>query len=82
MYEVIFTKRSVSDLEKLNEGDRLRIARKLKEYSVSPLQFARKLSNPKLGTYRFRIGDFRAVFDIVGQKIVILRIGNRRDIYR
>jgi mRNA interferase RelE/StbE len=82
MYEVVFTKKAVTDLEKLDETTRLRIARKLKEYSNSPLQFARKLSNPQLGAYRFRIGDFRAIFDLVGEKIVILRIGNRKDIYR
>ncbi len=82
MYEVVCTKRSISDMEKLDEATRLKIVRKLKEYANSPLQFARKLSNPRLGSYRFRIGDFRAVFDLVGEKVVILRVGNRKDIYR
>jgi mRNA interferase RelE/StbE len=35
-----------------------------------------------LGAYRFRIGDYRVVFDLEGDEIVILRVGHRRDIYR
>ncbi len=82
MYEIVFTKRSIVDIEKLDDATRSRIVKKLKEYSVAPFQFAQKLSDPRIGTYRFRIGDFRVIFDLVGEKIVILRIGNRREIYR
>ena len=82
MFEIVFTKRSISDLEKLDDATRSRIAKKLKEYSHAPFHFAHKLSDPKLGTYRFRIGDYRVIFDLVGEKIVILRIGNRKEIYR
>jgi len=47
MYEIVFTKRADSDLQKLGEATRLRIAKKLKEYANSPMQFARKLSDPR-----------------------------------
>lgn len=35
-----------------------------------------------LGTYRYRIGDYRVIFDMDGKKVVILRIGHRREVYR
>lgn len=82
MYEIVFTKRSIADMEKLDDATRMRIMKKLREYSAAPFQFAHKLSDPRIGTYRFRIGDFRVIFDLVGEKIAILRIGNRREIYR
>ncbi|MCK4791223.1 MAG: type II toxin-antitoxin system RelE/ParE family toxin [Desulfobacteraceae bacterium] len=41
-----------------------------------------KLFDPALGTYRFRIGDYRVIFDIEGEEIVVLRVGHRKDIYR
>jgi len=28
------------------------------------------------------MGDYRVVFDLDGQKIVVLRVGHRREIYR
>ena len=43
---------------------------------------ASKLIDETLGQYRYRIGDYRVIFDIHGQNIVILRVGHRREIYR
>ena len=51
-------------------------------YKDDPLKYARKLIDPKLGGYRFRIGDYRVVFDIENDEIVVLRIGHRKEIYR
>jgi mRNA interferase RelE/StbE len=34
------------------------------------------------GTYRFRIGDYRVIFDIYDENIAILRIGHRKSIYK
>ncbi|MBC8526038.1 MAG: type II toxin-antitoxin system RelE/ParE family toxin [Candidatus Cloacimonetes bacterium] len=36
----------------------------------------------KLGSYRFRIGNYRVIFDIDEDKLVILRVGHRKNIYR
>jgi len=59
----------------------LRIGKKLLTYKQDPLKYAEKISDPKLGSYRFRIGDYSVVFDLEGKDIVILRVGHRRDIY-
>ena len=32
-------------------------------------------------SYRLRMGDYRVLFDVEGDVIVIRRIGNRRDVY-
>lgn len=36
----------------------------------------------QLGSYRFRIGDYRVIFDIENDKIIILRVGHRAKIYK
>ena len=54
---------------------------KLKEFAKEPFKYARKLIHPKIGTYRFRIGDYRIILDIDDDNIVILRIGHRKSIY-
>ena len=81
-YRITF-KASVSrDLKKLskNEADRilLRIASDLPEK-------ADQLPEPKgkfAGLRKFRIGDYRVVFAIIGDSILITRVGHRRDIYK
>jgi len=29
-----------------------------------------------------RIGDYRVIFDVEGDELVVLRVGHRREIYR
>ena len=80
MYKVIFTQRALKDWENIDKETQNRIATKLKEYAREPFRYARKLIHPKIGTYRFRIGDYRVIFDIDDENIVILRIGHRKSI--
>jgi mRNA interferase RelE/StbE len=82
MRDILFTQRALKDLNNIEKGIQNRILSKLREYEEDPLKNARKLTNPKIGTYRFRIGDYRIIFDIDGENIVILRIGHRKDIYK
>ena len=82
MYEVVFTQRAGRDFKSVDREMQNRITTRLNEYSKEPLKYARKLINPKIGTYRFRIGDYRVVFDIEGSDLVILRVGHRSEIYK
>lgn len=80
--QIIFTEKAFKDLAKLNNDEKQRIKSKLIEYSENPLFFAKKLSNFKLGNYRFRIGDYRVICDIEENIIIILRVGHRKEIYK
>lgn len=82
MFKVLFTDKAKGDLKKLSPALQKRIINKLKIYSENPFEYSRKLKDSSIGQYRFRIGDFRAAFDIDGENIVILRIKDRKDIYR
>ncbi len=82
MYKIILTQRALKDLERIDKETQRRIAVKLKEYANNPLIHAKKLVSPKIGEYRLRIGDYRVIFDIEGENIVILRIGHRKSIYK
>ena len=81
-YKLVYTFRAIEDIEKLEPGIKRRIGKTLLRYREDPFRYARKLIDPQLGSYRFRIGDYRVVFDIEGDEIVVLRVGHRRDIYR
>lgn len=81
MYEIVLTARAVKDINNLEKPVKKRIGKKLQEYSSDPLNYAKTLINAKIGSYRFRIGDYRVVFDLDDNKIVVLRVGHRKDIY-
>lgn len=81
-YKILLTERALKDIEEINnKQEQERIGRKLKEYADDPIRYAKKLVDPNTGTYRFRIGDYRIIFDIDDEYIVILRIGHRKNIY-
>ena len=81
-YTLIYTQRAERDLANLDIKTKERIGKTLLRFEEEPLKYAEKLSDPILGSYRFRIGDYRVIFDIEGSEIVVLRIGHRKDIYR
>jgi len=82
MYKVLLTERALKDLDSLEKQVRIRIIKKLKKFVSGPIRDIRKLESPKIGTYRFRVGVYRVVFDIDGENLVVLRAGHRRTIYR
>jgi len=81
-YRLLYTRRAVKDIQNLEEKIKQQIGKTLLRYSEDALKHARKLSDSRLGSYRFRVGDYRVIFDLEGNDLVILRVGHRKDIYR
>ena len=87
MYQVIYSTNAREDLKKLEEKTAQRIIKKIFYFSQQkhPLTFAKRLTKVELGRYRFRIGDYRAIFDTDSrgniQILMILRIKHRKDVY-
>jgi mRNA interferase RelE/StbE len=82
--EIIFTRSAFRQLKKLDRKIQKRIINKLKFFASqkNPLQFAEPLRDRRFGQFRFRIGDYRVIFDVEKEKIIILKVGHRKDIYR
>ena len=69
---------------KLDSQIQARIIKKL-EFFIStpnPKDHAEVLTDYKIGQYRFRIGDYRVIFDVEDETIIVLSVGHRRDIYK
>lgn len=87
IYRFVLTQRAKNDLSNLEEKIQIRFAEKLRFYTSSPdpLFYAKKLKNYRFGTYRFRIGDYRAIFDVDNKGkvtiLLILRIKHRKEVY-
>jgi len=79
-----FKEKAAKEVDKLPSKIRKRILEKLKFYSSqrNPLRFAERLRDQRFGEYRFRIGDYRILFDVDTKKIIVLKVGHRKDIYK
>lgn len=87
MFRFEYTKNAVRDLRQLDQQVSKRILKKMDFFSKqeNPLKFAKKLKDFSLGEYRFRIGDYRVLFDLDedgNMKILmVLSIKHRREAY-
>lgn len=82
-YEVEFVKSTQKELKKLPPGISLRIVKAIYSLSKNP----RKGNvRPMVGTksWRLRVGDYRVIYDIQDNRLVILiiRIRHRKEVYK
>ena len=81
-FKVVFSERAVKEFKKLDKQVQKRILAKLKEYARDEnLNEAKRLVNPALGTWRYRVGDWRIIFDLNGKELQVLKVANRREVY-
>jgi len=81
-YKLVYTYRADKDIQRLDKLIKSRIGKALIRCKEDPFKYAEKLSDSTLGTYRFRVGDYRIIFDIENTNVVILRVGHRKEIYK
>ncbi len=81
--EVHYTYKAALNLESLPKDVQERIAKKMRFFAAQkdPLKFAERLVEPRGGTFRFRVGDYRIKFDVENDKIFILSIKKRDKAY-
>lgn len=81
MYRLIFEKRALRDLNKLENSIRNRIWNKLKDCKIDPLRYLEPLV--EIRGFKLRVGDYRVMIDIESEiKILhVLKVGHRKNIY-
>lgn len=81
-YQIVPTKTFLKDLEKRVDPQYSRqIEKAIDELAKNPYQEI-KLTSIEIGKWRIRIGNYRIRYDIEGNKVILLRILHRKDIYR
>ncbi len=82
MYELIYSPSALKQLEKLEHNIKERIVIALERLRIRPESCDIKKLVGMQG-YRFRVGDYRIIFDMEKDKLIILvlKIGHRKNIY-
>jgi len=81
-YKIIITQKAFTDINKLDFVIKKKIKSKLLHLQSAPKKLSRSLKHSELGQYRYRIGDYRIIFDLNKEKIILLRVGHRKEIYK
>lgn len=83
-YKLLYKKAAVKGIQSLSSQIRRRLGIKLEFFidQENPLDFAEPLTKPADAQYRYRVGDYRILFDVEDHDIIILRVQHRREVYR
>ncbi|MGH9491890.1 MAG: type II toxin-antitoxin system RelE family toxin [Terriglobales bacterium] len=83
-YTVLFEAAALRALDKIRPENRARIIARAEALAHDPFPPGyKKLRGPE-GYFRIRVGDYRIVYDVQHNRLVILviRVGHRREVYR
>ncbi len=79
-FNIEYTPLAVENLHALPKTAASQIIRKISRLEQGLQGNIKRLRQADVG-YRLRMGDYRILFDLEGDTIVIQKIGHRKDIY-
>ena len=81
-YRIDYKKSVAKDLKRIGNVNAKRIMDKIdKDLIHNPDRFP-ALSGPFTGMRKYRVGDYRVIFVIIDDCVLILKIQDRKDVYR
>ncbi|MBE9057124.1 type II toxin-antitoxin system RelE/ParE family toxin [Sphaerospermopsis sp. LEGE 08334] len=79
-YQIEFKPKAIKDLQKIPVNDRERIINKIEAMQEDLQEDVKRLTNftPE---YRLRVGDYRVLFELEEQTIIVYRVKHRSKAY-
>ena len=82
-FEIVYLPPAIEEMQRLNRRLLLRIRRAIEERLGSHAdQAGQPLRAPLHGHRKLRVGDYRIIYRVTGRRVMILAVGNRRDVYQ
>ena len=81
-YKIAFKKSVARDLKKIDNYQVDRILKKIEDELPEKAETLPILTGKFSGLRKFRVGDYRVIYSIIGDTAIILRISHRREAYR
>ena len=81
-YTLVYHPDIPQDVARIPKNIRQIIARAIEErLGTDPLQFGEPLRRGLQKYRKLRVGDYRIIYEVNGQTVEVLLIGNRKDVY-
>lgn len=81
-YNIVFKKSVARDLKKLSKVEARRVLDRVERDLSKNAEAYPLLKGPFAGLRKFRVGDYRVIYAVMGIDVLVLRIGHRREVYR
>ena len=81
-YKIAFKKSVSRDLKKIDKEQAKRILKKIEGELPQKAETLPTLTGKFSGLRKFRVGNFRVIFSMIGDTALILRIRHRKETYK
>lgn len=82
-YKILYHPDCLKDIKKMDAPTLQRIQNAIENrLAVAPADFGKPLRHSAKGLWSLRAGDWRVIYQIREETILILRIGHRREVYK
>jgi mRNA interferase RelE/StbE len=81
-YRIVYKKSVARDLSNIDKAAARRILNRLEKDLAEKPESYPALKGKFAGLRKYRIGEYRVIYAIIAAEVQVLRIGNRRDIYK
>mgnify|MGYP001335226544 CR=1 FL=1 len=80
-YRIVYKKSVQRDLKKLGKPEASHILDRIEKDLLERPDSFPVLKGQFAGLRKYRVGDYRVIYVVLGEDVIILRIGNRREVY-
>lgn len=82
-FEIHYSPECLADPRKLDRPTLKRIKLSIEaRLGVSPFDYGKPLRHSAHGLWSLRVGDWRVIYKVDNQQVLILKIGHRREVYK
>lgn len=81
-YNIVYKKSVQRDLKKLPKAEADRILNEIEQELSKNADAYPVLKGQFTGLRKYRIGDYRVIYAILGDDCLVLRIGLRKEVYK
>ncbi len=81
-FNIVYKKSVQRDLKKLSKAEAHRVLNQVEEELSKNAETYPVLKGQFAGLRKYRVGDYRVVYAILGDDVLLLRIGHRKDVYK
>jgi mRNA interferase RelE/StbE len=79
-YRIEYAASALDELRSLPKREAGQILRKVERLEKGLHGDIKRLQNADIG-FRLRMGNYRVLFDVIGDRILVQKIGPRKDVY-
>lgn len=82
-YQIYYHPLIPKDLKSIPQKEQKRIQSAIQQkIAIDPTYFGQFLKGSLKPSFKFRVGDYRIIYDVQDKEIIILMISHRKEVYK